>query len=108
MVTCSSSDMGTYCACFRTSVTRCPRSSCARVALSSSEVPNWAKAANSRYCTSSSLSLPATCFMALVWAALPTRDTERPTFSAGLMPALKRSVSRYICPSVMEMTLVGI
>ncbi len=29
---------------------------------------------------------PATFFMALVWAAEPTRDTDRPTFKAGRMP----------------------
>jgi hypothetical protein len=43
----------------------------------------------------------------LVCAAEPTRLTEMPMFSAGRWPALKRSVSRKIWPSVMEMTLVG-
>jgi hypothetical protein len=32
---------------------------------------------------------------------------ERPTEIAGRMPLLKRSVSRKIWPSVIEMTLVG-
>ena len=49
----------------------------------------------------------ATFFIALVWAAEPTRETEMPMFSAGRWPALNRSVSRKIWPSVMEMTLVG-
>ena len=45
--------------------------------------------------------------MMSVWAAPPTRDTEMPAFMAGRMPALNRSVSRKIWPSVIEMTLVG-
>ena len=45
--------------------------------------------------------------MALDLGAPPTRDTEMPAFIAGRWPELKRSVSRKICPSVMEMTLVG-
>jgi len=45
--------------------------------------------------------------MALVWAAEATRETEMPMFSAGRWPALKRSVSRKIWPSVIEITLVG-
>ena len=45
--------------------------------------------------------------MMLVCAAPPTRDTEMPALMAGRMPALNRSVSRKIWPSVMEMTLVG-
>jgi len=50
---------------------------------------------------------PATFFIALICASPPTRDTDRPTLMAGRTPALNRSVSRKICPSVMEMTLVG-
>ena len=38
----------------------------------------------------------------------PTRLTEIPGFTAGRMPAWNISVSRKICPSVMEITLVGI
>ena len=52
--------------------------------------------------------VPAIFFTALVWAAPPTRDTDRPTLMAGRTPAWNRSVSRKICPSVMEMTFVGI
>ena len=38
----------------------------------------------------------------------PTLETEIPTLTAGLTPALKRSASRKICPSVIEITFVGI
>ncbi len=50
---------------------------------------------------------PRPCFMALIWASPPTRDTEMPGFTAGMMPAWNSSVSRKIWPSVMEMTFVG-
>ena len=50
---------------------------------------------------------PATCFIALICAAEPTRDTDRPTFTAGRMPLKNSSVSRKIWPSVIEITLVG-
>ena len=50
---------------------------------------------------------PATCFIALICAEPPTRDTEMPTLMAGRTPELKRSVSRKIWPSVIEMTFVG-
>ena len=45
--------------------------------------------------------------MALVWAAEPTLETDKPTLTAGLIPWLNNSVSKKICPSVIEMTLVG-
>ena len=45
--------------------------------------------------------------MALIWAALPTRDTEMPTSTAGRTPDLNRSSCRYTWPSVIEITLVG-
>ena len=51
--------------------------------------------------------MPATCRMARTWAEPPTRDTELPTLMAGRMPWWNRSDSRKICPSVMEMTFVG-
>ena len=35
-------------------------------------------------------------FMALVWAAPPTRETDRPTLTAGRLPALNRALSRKI------------
>lgn len=75
----------TNCFCLRSSVSCAPRLSSCWVAASRSD-PNWAKAATSLYWASSSLSLPATCFMALIWAAEPTRDTDRPTLIAGRIP----------------------
>ena len=50
---------------------------------------------------------PATFFMALVWAADPTLDTDSPTLTAGLIPWLNNSVSKNIWPSVIEITFVG-
>ncbi len=85
---------------------RCPRAREAWVDLSRSE-PNWEKAASSRYWARSRRRRPATAFMAFTWAAPPTRETEFPTLMAGRMPELKRSDSRKIWPSVIEMTLVG-
>ena len=41
-------------------------------------------------------------------ASPPTRDTDKPAFMAGRTPLKNRSASRNICPSVIEMTLVGI
>ena len=46
--------------------------------------------------------------MAFVCAEDPTLDTDKPTLIAGLIPWLKSSVSRKICPSVIEITFVGI
>ena len=46
--------------------------------------------------------------MILVCADPHTRETESPTSIAGLIPELKSSVSKNICPSVIEITLVGI
>ena len=41
--------------------------------------------------------------------ALPhTLDTDKPTLIAGLTHELNKSVSKKICPSVIEITLVGI
>src|SRR5438876_358049 len=90
------------------SVTMRPRSSCLRVA-SSRSLANWANAASSRYCASARRTPPPVSrrFMILVCAAPPTRDTEMPALIAGRIPALNRSVSRKICPSVIEITLVG-
>ena len=97
---------GEYWTCFISSVTRSPRWSCLRVASSRSEA-NCEKAANSRYCARARRIPPPSFLMILVWAAPPTRETERPALMAGRIPALNRSVSRKIWPSVMEMTLVG-
>src|SRR5713101_5431563 len=83
-----------------------PRSSWAREAASRAEAKE-ANASRSRYCERASFSPPATFSIALICASPPTRDTDRPTLMAGRTPELNRSVSRKICPSVMEMTLVG-
>ena len=66
-----------------------------------------AKAACARYWASVIFRVPATFFIALIWASPPTRETEMPTSTAGRWLALKRSDWRKICPSVIEMTLVG-
>ncbi|KAK8593449.1 hypothetical protein V6N12_045530 [Hibiscus sabdariffa] len=76
-------------------------------ALSRSEA-NCAKASNSANWANSNFDLPATCFIALIWAADPTLEMEIPTLIADLIPALNRSADKKICPSVMEITLVGI
>ncbi len=85
---------------------RAPRASVRWVAASSSE-PNWAKASRSRYWASSSFRRPATLRIARSWALPPTRLTEMPTFSAGRTPEKKSLLSRKICPSVIEITFVG-
>ena len=41
------------------------------------------------------------------WAALPTRETEIPTLIAGRIPSLNRLALKKSCPSVIEMTFVG-
>ncbi len=97
---------GLYWPCLSSSVSRAPRSSWARDTASRSDAKD-ANASRSRYWDSASLMPPATFFIALICASPPTRDTERPTLMAGRTPELNRSVSRKICPSVIEMTLVG-
>src|SRR4029450_1285695 len=62
---------------------------------------------HARYGASSRLMRPAPFFIAVVCAEEPTRDTDRPTFTAGRMPWKNRSVSRKIWPSVIEMALGG-
>ena len=44
----------------------------------------------------------------MICAAEPTRDTEIPTLIAGLIPELNKSPDKKICPSVIEITFVGI
>ena len=102
----SSTDIGLYWSCFRISVILWPRASSACVDLSRSEA-NIANACISRYWARSRRSRPATAFIAFTWAEPPTRETELPTLIAGRMPELKRSDSRKIWPSVIEMTFVG-
>ena len=45
--------------------------------------------------------------MIFVCAAPPTLETEIPGLMAGLTPELNKSVSKKICPSVIEITFVG-
>jgi hypothetical protein len=66
-----------------------------------------ANASSSRNCARSSFSVPATDFIDLICAALPTRDTEMPTSIAGRTPDLNRLSWRNTWPSVIEITLVG-
>ena len=88
----------TNCFCLSSSVSCAPRLSSCCVAASRSD-PNCAKAATSLYWASSSLSLPATCFIALIWAAEPTRLTDRPTFIAGRIP---RQHTQYLCRTALS------
>ena len=104
--TCSSTAIGERSFWFSVLTSRSPRASVACVSASRSE-PNWAKASRSRYCESSSFSRPATFFIGLICALPPTRDTEMPTLIAGRTPEKKSFGSRKICPSVIEMTFVG-
>ena len=107
IATCFSNGSGEYISCFKTSIMRFPRSSCFFVSASRSEA-NWENASSSRYCARVSFRVPAFFFIAFVCAAAPTRDTESQTLIAGFTHALKSPDSRKICPSVIEMTFVGI
>ena len=66
-----------------------------------------ANASRSRNCDSSPFIRPATFFIGAIWALPPTRDTEMPTLIAGRTPEKKSFGSRKICPSVIEITFVG-
>ena len=77
------------------------------VVVASRSEANMANACMSRYCARLIFSVPDTDFMALTCAAPPTRETEMPTSIAGRWLALNRSDWRKICPSVIEITLVG-
>ena len=50
---------------------------------------------------------PATFFIGPICALPPTRETEMPTLIAGRTPELNSFDSRKICPSVIEITFVG-
>ena len=52
--------------------------------------------------------VPETFFIALICADPPTRDTERPALIAGRTPEKNKSDCKKICPSVIEITFVGI
>lgn len=74
---------------------------------SSKANPNLVKSSTSLNWASSSLRLPANFFIVLFCAAEPTRLTDNPGLTAGRIPLAKSSVSKKICPSVMEITFVG-
>src|SRR3972149_2455675 len=93
MLTSWPSASGRNCSCLSTSVSRCPRSSWRRVAASSSAVPNWAKAASSRYCAKSSRRPPATLRIARVWGAPPPPRAAKPTVMAGRAPQEQRHLA---------------
>jgi hypothetical protein len=59
---------------------------------------NWAKI---------NFKSPAIFLITLFWAAEPTRETDKPGETAGLIPLENKSVSKKIWPSVIEITLVG-
>ncbi len=106
IATWSSTGHGWYWGWFSAATKRSPRASWRWVAWSRSE-PNWANASTSRNWARSSFRRPATDFIAFTWAFEPTRDTEMPTLIAGRTPEKNRFDSRKICPSVIEITLVG-
>ncbi len=106
MATCFSTATGAERFCFSTSTMRSP---CARAGLGvgvqiGAELCEGLQLA---VLGVDQLQVPATFFMALIWALPPTRDTEIPGLTAGMTPEWNSSVSRKIWPSVMEMTLVG-
>ena len=105
--TCSATVIGENCFCFKSSVNFDPLFNNFCVDASKSE-PNCANAAISLYCANSNFIDPETFFIAFVWAADPTRETDKPTLIAGLIPWLNRFVSKNICPSVIDITFVGI
>ena len=74
---------------------------------SSKSDANWLNFATSLYCARSNLIAPVTFLIAFVCAAVPTLLTESPMLIAGLIPWKNKSVSRKICPSVMEITFVA-
>ena len=102
----SSTAQGWYCG-WMSSLSFLRPLSMTRAVTASMSPPNLVNDSSSRNWAWSIFSVPATFFILLIWALPPTRDTEMPTLMAGRMPRLKSAVSRNICPSVMDMTLVG-
>ena len=85
-ITASSSTFKIWCkSCFNTSIVRLPLSKRDLVEASRSE-PNCVNASNSRNEAKSRRNVPDTFLIALVWAAPPTRDTDKPALIAGLIP----------------------
>ena len=60
------------------------------------------------YCEYESFQTSGNFFHCFICALPPTRDTLIPGLTAGIMPEWNNSVSRNICPSVIEITFVGI
>ena len=56
------------------------------IVVSSNSPPKEAKASNSRNCANCNFKEPATCFIALICAADPTRLTDKPIWIAGRIP----------------------
>ena len=75
---------------------------------SSKAKPNLVKPSTSRNWANSNFKEPAIFFITLFCAAEPTRLTDKPGDTAGLIPLENNSVSKNIWPSVIEITLVGI
>ena len=84
-ITCSSICKGEYSGCFNNSVSLSPLSSKSFVDESKSDA-NWEKACISLYWAKSSFIVPATFFIASIWAADPTLLTDNPILIAGLIP----------------------
>ena len=95
-----------YNGCFNISIRELPYCNCSFVAASRSEL-NCVNTSISLNCAKSIRILPEAFFIAFVCAAPPTRDTERPTLTAGRIPEKNKLLSRKICPSVIEITFVG-
>jgi hypothetical protein len=70
--------------------------------------PNLANVSNSLNAANSNFNFPDTFFIIPVCADHHTRDTDNHTLIAGFIPELKSVDSRNICPSVIEITFVGI
>lgn len=71
--------------CFKISTNRSPRWINLAVSGSISE-PNLIKSNISLYWANSNFKFPARLFIAGNWAAVPTRLTDKPTLTAGLIP----------------------
>ena len=106
IATCSAAGTGWRSPWLSVATRRLPRASVRCVSSSRSE-PNDAKASRSRNCDSSPFMRPATLRSGPICAAPPTRDTEMPTLMAGRTPEKNSFGSRKICPSVIEITFVG-
>ena len=94
--TSSSTRNWAYCFWIKSSVSWASLTSSLRVEASRLD-PNCENAATSRYWASWSFSDPATCRMALTWAADPTLETDNPMETTDLILPQNRASSRKIC-----------